>query len=119
VESTALKARPTMYNGVQMRSRLEAKVAAQLETVGFTWEYEPNNFASPDGQYLPDFGIWTAKRFDGYVEVKPPNADLIAAARRMEIIWASEPDVPLYVFAPGAWILTGTNGSWRIQPFKG
>lgn len=52
-----IKARPTLYKGIQMRSRLEADYAAHLDRDGETWEYEPECFASQDGQWLPDFRI--------------------------------------------------------------
>lgn len=51
-----LKARPTKYKGIDMRSRLEAKYAQYLDGQSLlVWEYEPNCFASERGQYLPDF----------------------------------------------------------------
>ena len=87
-----IHARPTTYNGIRMRSRLEASFAERLDAVGAPWQYEPQCFASPEGQYLPDFVV------DGeYVEIKPPVADLDAAHKRMHIILASEPDAVLYV----------------------
>lgn len=66
-DSTALRARPTTYKGVAMRSRLEAAWAEQFDAWGDPWEYEPRCYASDAGQYLPDFVI------DGevFVEVKP------------------------------------------------
>lgn len=56
-DGTALRARPTVYNGIPMRSRLEARVAAWLDSLGIEWRYEPHAFASPAGQYLPDFEL--------------------------------------------------------------
>lgn len=47
--------RPTVYNGIQMRSRLEATYAEWLDTNGIVWHYEPRAYASQLGQYLPDF----------------------------------------------------------------
>ncbi len=52
-----LTARPTIYNGVQMRSRLEAAWAEQFDTLGIRWEYEPVCVATKKGQYLPDFRL--------------------------------------------------------------
>lgn len=74
-----IPARPTLYNGIQMRSRLEAGFAAWLDRYKFTWQYEPQTFATERGQYLPDFHIdeltiladtWPCE-LDIYVEVKP------------------------------------------------
>jgi hypothetical protein len=94
------QARPTVYKGIKMRSRLEAGYAAWLDSWRFTWEYEPCAFANEAGQYLPDFLIRDVPRMvcgkqrteDAYVEVKPASwtGDLNALARRMEIIWSDD-----------------------------
>lgn len=44
---------PTMYKGIQMRSRLEAKWAAMFDLLGWTWEYEPLDLNG----WIPDFAI--------------------------------------------------------------
>lgn len=81
-----MKARPTVYNGVKMRSRLEAGFAAWLDSEGHGWDYEPHAMATPEhGQWLPDFVIhkvldeWHAVIREVYVEVKPA-------------IWWDDPD---------------------------
>lgn len=102
---TEIKARPTLYRGIQMRSRLEADYAAHMDRNGEMWEYEPECFAGPDGQWLPDF------RVNGTVlqEVKPASllkyrddendsgltgrVDLIL--KRMTIAWESNPEAIL------------------------
>lgn len=100
-----IPARPTVYKGIQMRSRLEADYASALDRDGETWAYEPACFAGPDGQWLPDFRIG----HDGIcVEVKP--AHLITwdtdswlevyervdkILRQMTVAWLSEPRTPL------------------------
>ena len=101
-----IHARPTTYNGIRMRSRLEASFAERLDAVGAPWQYEPQCFASPEGQYLPDFLTGGA-----YVEVKPTVADFGAALHKMHIILASEPDATLHVAtspAIGQWDTRGT-----------
>ncbi len=51
-----LRARPTVYEGIEMRSRLEAWWAQRFDEAGRTWTYEPCAFAAPGAeQYLPDF----------------------------------------------------------------
>lgn len=52
-----LAARPTVYKGTQMRSRLEARFAQWMDFHQWEWVYEPECFASADGQYLPDFEL--------------------------------------------------------------
>jgi hypothetical protein len=58
-----MSAIPTRYNGVQFRSRLEARWAAFFDLVGWRWEYEPLDL---DG-YIPDFVLCDHI----LVEVKP------------------------------------------------
>lgn len=70
--TTTIPARPTIYKGVRMRSRLEAKVAETLDWYRFPWRYEPQCFASELGQYLPDFQLFDT---DVYLEVKPQLSD--------------------------------------------
>lgn len=109
-----IKARPTTYKGVKMRSRLEAGFAHWLDQVNFAWEYEPGAFGDGRGQYLPDFMLrdvpcmWTLSPATVYVEVKPwskvsrwldnDEGDLTEferEMRRMAVIWSSEPDAVL------------------------
>lgn len=119
---TALQARPTMYRGVQMRSRMEAEHAAWLDAKGggtmpslIDWRYEPMCFASGAGQYLPDFMLI----FDYghiYEEVKPVVEDFDAIAGRMEIVWESEPSAILKLSElrgdRRTWY--GVNGNWGL-----
>lgn len=101
-----IPARPTIYNGVQMRSRLEARYAAWLDSQSIVWEYEPRCFASEHGQYLPDFAVrnvdFMGTPCDVYIEVKPTEMFLDDATNlleRQESIWNSEPDALAITFA--------------------
>lgn len=111
------KARPTVYKGIRMRSRLEAGFAAWLDANGFDWEYEPQAFASEAGQYLPDFRLAEidvagsaqgAACATAYVEVKPDSFDFTdvekhaALARSMGVIHESEPDALLLLVRPSS-----------------
>lgn len=59
---------PTVYNGIQFRSRLEAKWACFFDLIEWAWEYEPVDL---DG-WIPDFVIsHSTYRVPLYVEVKP------------------------------------------------
>ena len=76
-----IKAHPTKYNGVQYRSRLEARWAAFFDLIGWKHEYEPIDLPG----WSPDFRVVfpcghsecekTEGKRDGYhvllVEVKP------------------------------------------------
>jgi hypothetical protein len=57
---------PTLYKGIQFRSRLEARWAAFFDRVGFKWQYEPFDL----GSWSPDFLIEDGLN-GTLVEVKP------------------------------------------------
>jgi hypothetical protein len=102
--SPEIKARPTLYKGIRMRSRLEAQYAALLDDYGVNWEYEPECFAGPEGQWLPDFRRESAHGPE-YIELKPlylfnadnyPRVDdrnnwVDEILTRMAVAWHSEP----------------------------
>lgn len=96
---TEIKARTTMYRGVQMRSRLEADFAAFLDRGGVEWEYEPVCFAGPRGQWLPDFRVL----FNGtriYAEIKPESLrgdQIDQTLERMSVAWLTEPTAVLHL----------------------
>jgi len=107
---TEFKARPTVYKGIQMRSRLEAGFAAWLDMIGdVEWAYEPAAYGDESGQYLPDFLLLNVliqqhhpRRPERkvFVEVKPKRQDdelLLSLAR---ILWSSEPQAFLLTVWP-------------------
>lgn len=132
-----IPARPTIYNGIQMRSRLEAGFAAWLDERGATWEYEPHAFASPSGQYLPDFLVRDVVRAnrepaDAYIEIKPrapyretylgevirrqpEDEELAQIARQMEIVWESHEDVELLLVWPGLLVHDRLPAAFRLS----
>ena len=61
----------TDYNGIQFRSRLEARWAVFFDAVGVKYEYEPDSFMIGGIRYIPDFYLPDLKQ---YVEVKPYRA---------------------------------------------
>jgi hypothetical protein len=98
--SQTIKARPTVYEGIKMRSRLEAAFAQWLDAnnpVG--WEYEPSAYGSVSGQYLPDFVVPGTYPNYQFFEVKPNIDDGVFddALSRMHIILASQPNADLFV----------------------
>lgn len=48
-----IAAKPTVYNHVQFRSRLEARWAAFFDQCGWKWDYEPLDLKG----WVPDFSI--------------------------------------------------------------
>lgn len=74
-----IKAIETQYKGYRFRSRLEARWAVFLDSLGFEWRYEEEGFELDGVRFLPDFFVpaWRA-----WVEVK--SGALIDEARRGE-----------------------------------
>ncbi len=106
VTTPLLFGRQTMYAGIAMRSRTEARYAQWLDESGSRWHYEPRCYAGPTGQYLPDFQriheSADGSLHDIFTEVKagvPAGLDALKA--RMEIIWLSEPDATLEIVVVG------------------
>jgi hypothetical protein len=65
---TAIK---TKYKNHTFRSRLEARWSIYFDSIGITWEYEPEGYELPNGKrYLPDFHVF-GNGYDLYIEVKP------------------------------------------------
>lgn len=117
IRTHPMQARPTVYKGIRMRSRLEALYAAGFDDDGIPWEYEPECFADDTGQYLPDFRF---SGVDDYLEVKGVVTDPIPIMTRMEIILSSRPDAHLQIDegTPGEgrqWIGRRMNGGdWFV-----
>lgn len=75
-----MKAKKTIYNGYEFRSKLEAKWAVFFDLCGIRYDYEPEAFICFDSsQYTPDFFLYDVLlRSDDtiigvYVEIKPQN----------------------------------------------
>ena len=65
-----IKCIPTKYDGVEFRSRLEARWAVFFNELGIKWYYEYEGFDLDGEWYLPDFYLPEVK--DGmFFEVKP------------------------------------------------
>jgi hypothetical protein len=109
--AATMKARPTTYKGIEMRSRLEAGYAQWLDTVNITWEYEPTCFGSDRGQYLPDFQLRDVRIVgvgpcDFYVECKPFEPDWDEMRRALAVIRANTERGLFLVTWPGTtWML--------------
>lgn len=107
-----------MYNGIQMRSRLEATFAAATDRNGLRWEYEPRAYgATGRRQYLPDFEIWLDDgRYSCLVEVRPTVEQAFLAMDRMTVIWESDPEAILIVTTPHgpSWSSIGKGQVWAL-----
>jgi hypothetical protein len=69
---------PTVFAGVQFRSRLEARWAAFFELLKWPWDYEPIDLAG----YIPDFLIRAPVPF--IVEVKGHTEEVAGALAKIE-----------------------------------
>ncbi len=66
-----MKAIETSYKGYRFRSRTEARWAIFLDSVGISYQYEPEGFdLGEHGCYLPDFYIPSANT---WIEIKGVN----------------------------------------------
>lgn len=111
--TATLVARPTVYEGIHMRSRMEARVAAYLDRLGWPWLYEPRAYASGGVQYLPDFEFrpWSKGVGRVFLEVKgahPAPHQMADLFDRMLVIRASDPE---------AWLAVVSDGMLRIGRF--
>lgn len=99
-----IKARPTTYKNIDMRSRLEAGFAAWLDKFHVKWQYEPRAYANENGQYLPDFEL-SGVPFMGqlaklFIEVKPTTPDFDALRAQYAILQTSVPDAVMVAVHP-------------------
>ena len=77
-----LKAIPTIYHGIEFRSKLEAKYAQAFDRLGIVWEYEGHGFRFDDGtSYCPDFYM---PEIETYFEVKGVMDD--ASAKKLRLL---------------------------------
>jgi hypothetical protein len=91
-----IRARPTLYKGIQFRSGLEARFAWHLDDRGEEWVYEPRVYGRRGKRYLPDFEI-VGSTYPTFIELKPTLAEVDGAKAKMSVIWDSEPTALLIV----------------------
>lgn len=70
---------PTVYNGVQYRSRLEAHWAAFFDIINWKFTYEPYDL----NKWSPDFKLITERGQTFLVEVKPQELVDVSLTLRM------------------------------------
>lgn len=113
--ATDIKPLETHWNGWLFRSRLEARWAVFLHTLGLAFEYEPEGYDLGEaGWYLPDFylpesGLWLEIKPDA--ELRPEDAakgiafdDKITARNRAKwLIDASAPSWEYRILAGQPW----------------
>lgn len=96
-QSATIPAIPTEYAGHAFQSRAEARWAVFLDHLGIRdWQYEPEAFHLPSGNYLPDFllpslrrgrGLWfEVKPLSDYGTSDPRHAELVAGTQRSLVV---------------------------------
>jgi hypothetical protein len=74
---------PTVYNGIQYRSRIEARWAAFFTVLNINFQYEPKRFRLGDiGSYLPDFYL---PDWHTWVEIKSCDPEPIEIERILRL----------------------------------
>lgn len=71
---------PTLFQGVRMRSRTEARWAALFTEIGWQWSYEPMDLSG----YLPDFSVPLGNQ-ECIIEVKATDEDFAIAESKIEV----------------------------------
>jgi hypothetical protein len=80
---------------------------------GWQWVYEPFCYASPDGQYLPDFMV-SARDAEYFIEIKPTDESFTDAwLAKGDIIRASKPDARFGIVVPGG--ASRWHAEWRLH----
>lgn len=80
IKGDSIVSLPSIYRGVEFRSRMEARWAAYFDLLQILWIYEPDGIRLPSGNYCPDFQIKPLEYSSWfYAEVKPTGeaADFI------------------------------------------
>lgn len=98
-------ARPGIYNGIQMRSQLEIRFAAELDERGIKWVYEGEALSASSylvDFFLPDLDVWVEVkgRFDARDKrVLPEIATFLKSQRRQRLL-----------------VYTGSGNCWVVNP---
>lgn len=103
---------PTVYRGIEFRSRVEARWAAMFTNLGWSWEYEP---VDADG-YIPDFLVQGGKPM--FVEVKAAisHQDYMDATPKAEALVPYGTDVLIVGASPFPLMPGGFNNEPDYTP---
>lgn len=95
-----IQAKPTVYKGIEFRSRLEARSAAAFDRRGWRWRYEPDTYVAGRTGYIPDFRLANDAGEEFWIEVKSSltqvdddhKARQFARETRDEVLYGYEGD---------------------------
>lgn len=100
MEGIMLKAIDTHYNGRLFRSRLEARWAVFMDTLGIKYDYEAEGYELGEGlRYLPDFWLPTQNL---YLEIKPEHPNDLEMRKAFKLAEASGKNVVILYGQPKA-----------------
>jgi hypothetical protein len=104
------RSRPTVYRGIQFRSRIEARWAVIFDFFGIQWEFEPEHYSLPVGNYLPDF--WLVGQ-DCWIEIKGPHPTEFEQAKARGLARLTQKVV--YIFCCGIPRIGQDGAPWDYQ----
>lgn len=105
-----IKAIPTEYAGLVLRSRTEARWAFFFDLIRLKWEYEKEAFNLGElGSYLPDFWFPTVKM---WAEVKPKEFTPLELRKARRLAETTEASCILLDGTPDA------RNYWTIGPYE-
>jgi hypothetical protein len=131
---THIAAIPTLYNGIQYRSRLEARFAEWLDAQKVDFQYEPGTVEGLGfNNYQPDFAVKWRNECNGhggyqlhvnlYIEVKPKDLmqelDIFAEDQDEARVHGCRPQVGIE-FSLHPWICVdmGSDRRWYINDYS-
>jgi len=97
----------TVYAGRKFRSRLEARWAVFMDTLGLEWLYEHEGYKTKAGLYLPDFYLPSMRL---HLEVKPTKEAARDSGKRISA-FRDEVGAILVVIGPPKIIGAGKTGN--------
>lgn len=113
---------PTLYEGVQYRSRLEADTAWLLDRLSIPHAYEPQSYLLRDGgHYRPDFALWGGQQIlevRGYHNAK---GDRQIVGMCQEVFEGRHGNISYYVLMDdGSAMLPAAAAHWKheFMPYR-
>lgn len=94
-----IPALPAKYNGITFRSRTEARWAVFFDFAGIPFQYEPEAYPLPSGNYLPDFLLELPNR-KAWFEVKGQRPDETEIDKLRELSLLSGCEAYITIGAP-------------------
>jgi hypothetical protein len=111
-----IKSIETNYRGIKYRSRLEARWAVFFTELDISFNYEPEGYHLPSGNYLPDFYIPHQTKFPKplWVEVKGTGtAKPLHGMLLGELVIATETRATMLFSIPAATANSAHGYGWR------